>query len=66
MRRILLIVLALACLIFPAHAEDTQTVDASTATSVSMTASYLRVTCPLMADQQVTVTIADAWGNSCF
>ena len=58
-----LVLIALACLIFPAYAEDTQTVDASTATSVSTTASYLRVTCPVEDDQPVTLTVTDAWGN---
>ena len=63
MRRFFLILLALACLIFPAYAEDTQTVDASTATSVTTAANYLRVTCPLDGEQSVMVTVTDARGN---
>ena len=63
MRRVFLMMLALVCLIFPARAEDTQTVDASTATSVTTAASYLRVTCPIDGEQPVTVTVADARGN---
>ena len=50
------IFIALACLIHPAYAEDMQMVDASTATSVTTAASYLRVTCPLEGEQSVTVT----------
>ena len=63
MRRVWLMILALACLIFPAYAEDVQTVDASVASSVSMAESYLRVTCPIDGEQPVTVTVTDAWGN---
>ena len=63
MRRILLILAALACLILPAYAEDMLMVDASTATSVSMAANYLRVTCPIDGDQQVTVTVTDEKNN---
>ena len=63
MKRILMILAALLCLILPAYAEDTQTVDAATATSVTMTASYLRVTCPIDGDQQVTVTVTDEKNN---
>lgn len=60
MRRVLLMILALASLIFPAYAEDARTVNASTATSVSMDENYLRVTCPIDGEQQVTVTVTDA------
>lgn len=63
MRRVFLMLLLLACLIFPAYAEDTQVVDASTTTSISMAASYLRITCPLDGEQPVTVLITDEWGN---
>ena len=63
MKRILLMFLALACLIFPALAEDVKNVDVSTATSVSMDESYLRLTCPLSGETQVTVSVTDAWGN---
>lgn len=63
MKRAILIMLALACLIFPAYAEDTQLVDASQAASISTAANYLRVTCPIDGEQQVTVTVTDAWGN---
>lgn len=63
MKRILLMLLALACLIFPACAEDVQIVDVSAAASVSMDENYLRVTCPVFGEQQVTVTVTDAWGG---
>ena len=63
MRRVFLMILALACLIFPAYAEDVKTVDASAVSSVSMDENYLRVTCPIDGEQPVTVTITDAWGN---
>lgn len=63
MRRVLLMILALACLIFPAYADDVQTVDASVTSSVTMTESYLRVTCPIDGEQPVTVTVTDAWGQ---
>ncbi|MCH5286585.1 MAG: hypothetical protein J1E43_04115 [Christensenellaceae bacterium] len=63
MRRIFLLLLALACLIFPAYADDTQIVDASATTSISMAASYLRITCPIDGEQPVTVLITDEWGN---
>ena len=63
MRRLLLMIVALACLIFPAYAEDVQKVDASTATSVTMDANYLRVTCPVSGEQSVMITVTDARGN---
>ena len=63
MRRVFLMLAALACLIFPACAEDTRMVDASTTTSVTTDASYLRVTCPIDGEQPVTVIVTDAWGN---
>lgn len=63
MKRVFLLLLALACLIFPAYAEDTQTVDVSAQSSVTTSASYLRVTCPVYGEQPVTVTVTDAWGN---
>ena len=63
MRRVLLMILALACLIFPAYAEDVQTVDASLSSSVSMDENYLRVTCPLDGEQSVMVIVTDERGN---
>lgn len=63
MRRVFLVILALACLIVPAFAEDVQTVDASVSSSVSMNQNYLRVTCPIDGEQSVMVTVSDAWGN---
>ena len=63
MRRVLLMIMALACLIFPAYADDVQTVDVSAQTSVSMDESYLRVTFPVDGEQQVMVIVTDAWGN---
>ena len=64
MKRVfLLLLLALACLIFPACAEDTHTVDVSAQSSVTTAASYLRVTCPVDGEQPVTVTVTDAWGD---
>ena len=63
MRRVFLMILALACLIFPAYADDVQVVDASTAASVSMDENYLRVTCPLDGEQPVMVIVTDARGR---
>ena len=63
MKRVFLMLLALACLIFPAYAEDVKTVDVSAKASVSMDESYLRLTCPLSGETQVTVSVADARGN---
>lgn len=63
MRRVFLLILMLVSLILPASAEDTQTVDASTATSVTTASSYLRVTCPLYGEQSVMVMVTDARGN---
>ena len=63
MKRVIMLVLALACLIFPAYAEDVQTVDATAVASVSMDESYLRLTCPIEGEQQVTVMVTDARGG---
>ena len=63
MKRVFFLLLALACLIFPAYAEDTQTVDVSAQSSVTTSASYLRVTCPVDGEQPVTITVTDAWGS---
>lgn len=63
MKRVFLMMLALACLIFPAYAEDVKTVDMSAAASVSMAESYLRLTCPLGGEEQVMVAVTDEWGN---
>ena len=63
MKRFFLLLLALACLIVPAYADDTQTVDVSAQSSVTTAASYLLVTCPVAGEQPVTVTVTDAWGN---
>ena len=55
-----LLLLLTAC---PALAEDVCTVDnAARASSVSTDRSYLRVCCPLEGQQNVTMTIRDAWG----
>lgn len=63
MRRVFLMIMALACLIFPAYADDVRTVDISSQTSVSMDESYLRVTWPLDGEQQVMVIVTDARGT---
>ena len=63
MKRVFLTMLALACLIFPARAEDVKTVDVSAEASVSMDESYLRLTCPLDGEEQVTIAVADSRGN---
>ena len=66
MKRVILtflMMLALACLTVPALADDVLKVDASVETSVSMDENYLRVTCPLDGEQQVTVTVTDGRGN---
>ena len=63
MRRVFLIFLALACLIFPAYAEDVQTVDASVSSGVTMDESYLRVICPMDGEQEVMVIVTDERGN---
>lgn len=61
-RLIPLLALAL-CLAFPALAEDVRTVDAAAASTVECPESYLRVTCTLAEEGQVTVTVTDAAGG---
>ncbi len=63
MKRILLLFLWLMCLTFPALADDVCTVDASAVSSVTCDESYLRLTCPIQGEAQVTVSIQDASGS---
>lgn len=63
MKRILLLFLLLMCLTLPALADDVCTVDASAASSVTCAESYLRLTCMIDGEQQVTVSVRDAGGS---
>lgn len=48
----------------PAFAEDVCTVrDASAATHVTTSCSYLQVRCPLAAETDATLSVYDAWGS---
>ncbi len=62
MRKLLLLVMALMCLTFPARAEDVCTVNAAEASYCITDRSYLRVKYPLEGTQHVTMTICDDWG----
>lgn len=67
MRNILLLVLTLLCLTFPALAEDVYTVaDASSASAFTTDRSYLCVKYPLAGETHVTLTIRDEWGDLCY
>lgn len=59
----LLLVLVLACLCTPALADDLCVVnDATRAGDIATDSSYLCVKCPLEGEQEVTMSVYDAWG----
>lgn len=63
MKRLLLLLFLWMCLTCPALADDVCTVDASAVSSVTCDKDYLRLTCPLAGEEQVTVSVRDGGGS---
>lgn len=67
-RRLLaFLLMLLLCAGSSALAEDVYTVDnAAAISSCTIDCGYLRIRCPLEGEQQVTMTVHDAWGGLCY